>query len=97
MSAPRRYVPSGFMAANSSAVVMTVASCAAVLLSDGSTASAETGSKLTVMTQASSRAVILVLIVYPSLCDTYSHLAYSVMLFSTLSLSKSQGFVQAVS
>ena len=84
------------MAANSSAVVMTVASCAAAV-SDGSTASAETGSRLTVMTQASSRAMILFLIVYPSLCDTYSHLAYSVMLFSTLSLSKSQGFVQAVS
>ena len=84
------------MAANSSAVVMTVASCAAAV-SDGSTASAETGSRLTVMTQASSRAMILFLIVYPSLCDTYSHLAYSVMLFLTVSLSKSQGFVQAVS
>ena len=75
---------------------MTVASCAAAV-SDGSTASAETGSRLTVMTQASSRAMILFLIVYPSLCDTYSHLAYSVMLFFTLSVSKSHGLVQAVS
>ena len=96
MSAPRRYVPSGFMAANSSAVVMTVASCAAAV-SDGSTASAETGSRLTVMTQASSRAVILVLIAFLHCIAAYSHLAYSVIFFFTLSVSKSHGMAQAVS
>ena len=85
------------MVANSCGVVITVASCAAVLLSDDSSASAETGSRLTVMTQASSRAVILVLIAFLHCIAAYSHLAYSVISFFTLSVSKSHGLVQAVS
>ena len=79
------------MAANSAAVVITAA-CASA---SGETACAVTGSRLAVMTKASSRAVIRFLICTSFYFRGYCHLAYSVMLFSTVSLSKLQSLVQA--